>query len=82
MKCAVKCVAVTLLIIGALNWGLIGFFDLNLVNKLLGAWPVAEKIVYDLVGVAALVYVMDYFFCPCGKDGKSEKGGCCGNGKC
>ena len=48
-----------LLIIGGINWGLmgIGYFlhmNLNVVNLLLGQWPVVENIVYILVGVAAL----------------------------
>lgn len=51
--------AVILLIIGGLNWGLIGIGgfigrDLNVVNMLLGAAPAVEWIVYILVGLAAL----------------------------
>lgn len=81
MKCAVKWISLVLVLVGALNWGLVGFFDFNLVTKLLGAWPMAEKIVYDLVGVAALVYVIDMCFCGCAKDGEKEAG-CCGGGAC
>lgn len=44
--------------VGALNWGLVGALDFNLVNKLLGAWPLAEKVVYILVGVSALLMLM------------------------
>ena len=49
----------TLLIIGGLNWGLVGLgmlidTDLNVVNMILGTVPVAEAIVYLLVGVMAL----------------------------
>ncbi len=49
-----------LLVIGGLNWGLIGLGgflgkDLNVVHMLLGTWPTVEWIVYILVGVAALV---------------------------
>lgn len=47
----------TLMFVGALNWGLVGLFDLNLVSALLGAWPAVERAVYVLVGVSA-VYVM------------------------
>jgi len=43
-----------LLIIGGLNWGLIGAFDFNLVNTILGAWPVVETIIYILVGLSAI----------------------------
>lgn len=54
-----------LVIIGAINWGLVGLggflgMNLNVVNLLLGSWPTVEYIVYLLVGVAglALGYVM------------------------
>jgi len=55
-----------LVLIGALNWGLVGLgaflnTNLNLVNLLLGAWPTVEWIVYLLVGVSALVYAVDFF---------------------
>jgi len=43
-----------LLIIGGLNWGLIGAFDFNLVNTILGAWPIVETIIYILVGLSAI----------------------------
>lgn len=46
----------SLMTIGALNWGLIGLFDFNLVNSIVGAWPTVERIVYILVGASA-VYV-------------------------
>ncbi|MFA6608489.1 MAG: DUF378 domain-containing protein [Candidatus Paceibacterota bacterium] len=48
-------IAFTLVLVGALNWGLaaLGF---NVVNMLLGSWPMLEKIVYILVGLSA-VYV-------------------------
>ena len=47
-------VVIILLIVGGLNWGLIGLFNYNLVNSLLGGVPVLEKAVYILVGLAAL----------------------------
>lgn len=58
-----------LLIIGGLNWGLVGVgmlmgSDLNVVKMLLGAWPMVEAIVYVLVGLAA---VMKIFGCRCSK---------------
>ncbi len=48
-------VVIILLIVGGLNWGLIGLFDFNLVNVVLGSSPLLEKGVYILVGLAALV---------------------------
>lgn len=43
-----------LLAIGGLNWGLIGLFDLDLVQALLGSWPVLVRLVYVLVGLSAV----------------------------
>ena len=49
-------IAWVLVIVGALNWGLIGInMEWNVVDMLLGAWPVVLKIVYLLVGLSALV---------------------------
>lgn len=50
-------VAYVLIIVGALNWGLIGLLDLNLVDALLGSWPGLERLVYILVGASALLSV-------------------------
>ena len=47
-------VAFTLLIVGGLNWGLWALFNFNLVNAILGSWPMVEKLVYVLVGVSAV----------------------------
>ncbi len=46
-----------LVVVGALNWGLIGLFDFNLVSSLLGAYPALERLVYLLVGASA-VYLL------------------------
>lgn len=48
-------IALTLLIIGGLNWGLIGFFDYNLVESLFGTMPWLTRIIYALVGASAIV---------------------------
>ncbi|HEY0220954.1 MAG TPA: DUF378 domain-containing protein [Candidatus Paceibacterota bacterium] len=45
--------AFVLLVIGGLNWGL-SALGYNVVNMLLGSWPMVEKIVYLLVGVSAV----------------------------
>jgi len=50
----VKKVAWALVIIGALNWGLVGFFDWDLVAKIFGDMSTLSRIVYDLVGLSAL----------------------------
>lgn len=43
-----------LVIVGAVNWGLVGLLNLNLVNVLVGSWPILEKAVYILVGLSAV----------------------------
>ncbi len=52
-------IAYVLVIIGALNWGLVALGswaggDWNIVKLVLGTWPIVENIVYLLVGLSAL----------------------------
>ncbi len=47
-------VAMTLVWVGAINWGLVGLMDLNLVTMLLGDGSMLTKVVYILVGVSAV----------------------------
>ena len=49
-----KTVSKWLVILGALEVGLMGVLGLDLVGTLLGSWPFVVKIVYALVGLAAL----------------------------
>lgn len=44
-------------IIGAINWGLVGFFDFNLVESLFGDNSVLPNIVYAIVGICGLVNI-------------------------
>ena len=46
-----------LLIIGGINWGLIGFFGWNLVAAIFGDMSVVSRIIYALVGLAALYFI-------------------------
>lgn len=46
--------ALVLLIVGGLNWGLIGAFDIDLVAMLFGDMSVLSRIVYGLVGLSAI----------------------------
>lgn len=50
-------VALALLIIGGLNWGLFGLFGLDLVDAILGSIPVLATLVYVLVGLSA-IYIL------------------------
>lgn len=43
---------------GGLNWGLVGFFDFNLVDAIFGADSTGSRVVYAIVGVAALYKVV------------------------
>jgi uncharacterized membrane protein YuzA (DUF378 family) len=49
--------AYVLVIIGGLNWGLVGLFDYNLVTELFGAESALSRIVFALVGLSA-VYLL------------------------
>lgn len=52
--------ALTISIIGAVNWGLIGFFDFNLVAALFGSMTWLSRIVYALVGLCGLYLISFY----------------------
>lgn len=47
-------IAFILLIIGGLNWGLVGFFEYDLVASIFGELTMVTKIIYALVGLSAL----------------------------
>lgn len=49
-----------LVIIGAVNWGLIGFFQFNLVDNLFGVASIFSRVIYALVGIAGL-YSISFF---------------------
>mgnify|MGYP001558279499 CR=1 FL=1 len=71
-RCMPSLIAKVLVIVGGVNWGLVGLGTLisgadanwNVVNMLLGSMPTLEAVVYVLVGVAA---VMKIFHCKCKK---------------
>jgi len=52
--------ALTLAIVGAVNWGLVGFFDFNLVSFLFGSMSWLSRIIYALVGLCGL-YLISFF---------------------
>lgn len=53
--------AMILIIIGGLNWGLVGFFDYDLVATIFGDMSTVSRIVYDLVGLAAVYQLLRVF---------------------
>lgn len=50
-------IALVFTIIGAVNWGLIGLFDFNLVNALFGSMEFLEKAIYVIVGICGLINI-------------------------
>ena len=50
-----KIIAYILVIIGALNWGLVGFFGFDLVASVFGEMSILSRIVYSLVGLSAII---------------------------
>lgn len=52
---AIQRIALVLTIIGAINWGLIGFFQFDLVAAIFGDNTTFTRIIYGLVGIAGLI---------------------------
>ena len=48
-------IALTLVIIGALNWLLIGLFEFDLVATLFGEMSLFSRVIYSLVGVGGII---------------------------
>ena len=57
---AMDCTALTLTIIGAVNWGLIGFFNFNLVAFFFGSMSWMSRVIYALVGLSGLYLISFY----------------------
>ena len=51
---ALNYIVLTLVIIGALNWLLVGIFQFNLVDAIFGAGSLLSRIIYILVGISGL----------------------------
>lgn len=47
-------IALVLIIIGAINWGLVGIFNFNLVDSIFGTMSIISRIIYALVGISGL----------------------------
>jgi uncharacterized membrane protein YuzA (DUF378 family) len=57
----VNTITLVLLIVGGLNWGLVGLFDFDLVTALFGEMSALSRIVYSLVGLSALSQLVPLF---------------------
>ena len=53
-----KMVSYILVIIGALNWGLVGFLGFDLVASIFGEMSAISRIVYGLVGISAIIALL------------------------
>lgn len=53
-------IALILVVIGAVNWGLIGFFSFDLVRVIFGDMTLVSRIIYALVGISGL-YSLSFF---------------------
>jgi uncharacterized membrane protein YuzA (DUF378 family) len=61
-KSTIDMIAIILVIIGALNWGLVGLMGLDLVAMLFGTIPILATITYALVGLSGLWILYAEFF--------------------
>ena len=77
---ALRWICAILLVAGALNWGLIGLFNFNLVEKIFGM-SVLTRLIYVLVGLAGLVKLARLCGCGCGGCGCGPKCSCCSTKK-
>ena len=58
---ALNTLTLVLLIVGGLNWGLVGLFGFDLVSALFGEMSLPSRIVYTLVGASALWQIVPLF---------------------
>ena len=56
-KSSIDWLALVLVIVGGLNWGLVGLFGFDLVAAIFGTMSMLSRIVYSLVGLAAVYMV-------------------------
>lgn len=75
-------IALILVIIGALNWGMIGFFNIDVISGIFSNAPAVARVIFAIVGLAGL-WAFSFFriFACChshmGKGGSSGSGGSC-----
>ena len=60
-------ICLTLVIVGAIVWGIIGIFNFNLVDALFGTGSAFSRIIYTLVGIAGL-YPISFYGLICNED--------------
>ena len=67
-------ITLALVIIGGLNWGLVGAFDFNLVAAIFGEGSAISRIVYVLVGLSALWQLVPFFRSLSAGEVRAERG--------
>ena len=55
-----RLIAYIFVIIGAINWGLVGFFNFDLVAAIFGEMTFMTRLLYDIIGISALVLLFTY----------------------
>lgn len=55
-----KIIAYILVIIGAINWGLVGFFGFDLVATIFGDMSMLSRIVYAIVGISGIILLLTH----------------------
>ena len=73
----IKYVAYILVLIGALNWGLLGLFEFDLVAAIFGEMSILSRIIYSIVGISAIATALTMHQCE-----KIEKVNCDELGRC
>ena len=73
-SCAVCKLVGVLVAIGALIWGLVGLFQVDLVARLLGEMTGPARVVYGLIGVAGILKLLSLVkCCPCQREACETK---------
>ena len=70
--CPVHKVAWVLVWVGAINWGLIGAFQFDLVQMVFQSWPSVVRIMYVLVGLSAIMLLLTEKCKACTKAGEKK----------
>jgi uncharacterized membrane protein YuzA (DUF378 family) len=56
---SIDAIALALLIVGAINWGLVGLFNFNFITLLFGGSTILERVIYIIVGIAGVWSIIE-----------------------
>jgi len=68
-----KTICLVLIIIGGINWGLVGFLDYNLVDSIFGSGSMMARVIYAIVGIAAIALIVGKLSMPMMDDTTTNK---------